>query len=304
MEAPFKIVLHETVLLILMGHTFVTQQQKSNKLKNSPFLNHPCCCCHEWESLPVAGTDLVFCFACSEHNPYFHFLYLSCSEYTRYFHFLSYAVSKYFVFSGNFRCASLTLVRLVTPVHCLQLASIVIDISLPRLHNTQGPGKSQLRAGRRTRSVRVFRVTVSDKLRLTERIFHLPSLVWRLLVCPSSTWATAYWSSCPPPPWWPVPRPPPSPTGDRRCRYRGRRVHLCRRPGGPRFNPSGFFYCQEDNMTNNEHNPYWDAPSQIPQPNHFHLLPIASGLGSFTWVWDTPEVVLVAIICPFPCFLP
>ena len=57
-------------------------QQNSNMLKNSPFLNHPCCCCHEWVYLPVAGTDLVFCFACSEHNPYFHFLYLSCFEYT------------------------------------------------------------------------------------------------------------------------------------------------------------------------------------------------------------------------------
>ena len=119
-------------------------QQNSNMLKNSPFLNHPCCCCHEWGSLPVAGTDLVFCFVCSEHNPYFHFLYLSCFEYT--FTFFFQTVLKYLVFSGNFRCASLTLVRLVTPVHCLQLASIVIDISLPRLHNTQGPGKSQLRA--------------------------------------------------------------------------------------------------------------------------------------------------------------
>ena len=52
------------------------------------------------------------------------------------FTFFLQAVSKYLVFSGNFRCASLTLVRLVTPVHCLQLASIVIDISQPRLYCT------------------------------------------------------------------------------------------------------------------------------------------------------------------------
>ena len=62
-----------------------------------------------------------------------------------YFHSLFVqAVSKYFVSSGNFRCASLTLVRLVTPVHCLQLASIVIDISLPRLHNVQHTGTWQV----------------------------------------------------------------------------------------------------------------------------------------------------------------
>ena len=190
-EAPFKIVCMKLFYFYWRLTLSPTHQQKCNMLENSPFLNHPCCCCHEWGSLPVAGIDLVFCFVCSEHNPYFHFLYLSCFEYT--FTFFLQAVSKYLVFSGNFRCASLTLVRLVTPVHCLQLASIVIDISLPRLHNTQGPGKSQLRAGRRTRSVRVFRVTVSDKLRLTERILHLQSWVWYLLVCPSCTWATAYW---------------------------------------------------------------------------------------------------------------
>ena len=87
---------------IAKAHTFVNPL---TKLKNSPFLNHLCCCCHEWVYLPVAGTDLVFCFACSEHNPYFHFLYLSCFEYT--FTFFFQAVLKHLVFSGNFRCASL-----------------------------------------------------------------------------------------------------------------------------------------------------------------------------------------------------